>query len=269
MNATWKIATLLLGTIFLVPTASLAGDNDLSPRNIMEKSWWAGKVKGIEMLNELTIYDPHGQKRVRKTASIAKLYDGGETTKRLIRFLYPADVKGTGLLTYDYEKKDDDIWFFLPTMRKTRRIVSSEKSKNFMGSEFTYADITPPPVDDFTYKMLKQEDADDSKCWVIEITPKAKEIAEENGFSKKVAWVGQRDYTIRKAVYYDLQGKLLKEFSATDVTEVDTTDHRFLSLKMTMVNKQNGRKSTMEIKKHKLSKDIPDKYFSIRYLERI
>lgn len=269
MNAIWKIATLLLVTMFLVPVVSSAGDTDSSPRNIMEKSWWAGKVKGIEMVNTLTIYDPQGQKRVRKTASIAKLYDGGKTTKRLIRFLHPADVKGTGLLTYDYEKKDDDIWFFLPSMRKTRRIVSSEKSKNFMGSEFTYADITPPPVDDFKYKMLKQEDADNSKCWVIEIIPKSNSVAEENGFSKKVVWVGQKDYVVRKSIYHDLQGKLLKEFNATRVTEVDTKDHRFLSLKMTMVNKQNGRKSTMEMKKHKLSKDIPDKYFSIRYLERI
>ncbi|MBN1654859.1 MAG: outer membrane lipoprotein-sorting protein [Deltaproteobacteria bacterium] len=74
---------------------------------------------------------------------------------------------------------------------------------------------------------------------------------------------------VRKGIYYDLQGKLLKEFNATRVTEVDPSDHRFLSLKMTMVNKQNGRKSIMEIKKHKLSKNIPDKYFSLRYLERI
>ncbi len=89
-----------------------------------------------------------------------------------------------------------------------------------------------------------------------------------NGFSKRVVWVGQKDYVVRKGIYHDLQGKLLKEFNATRVMEIDPTDHRFLSLKMTMVNKQNGHKSIMEIKKYKLSKDIQDKYFSTRYLER-
>ena len=61
----------------------------------------------------------------RTIASVSKLYDGGKTEKRLMRFVAPADVKGTGLLSYDYEKKDDDIWFFLPSLRKTRRIASN------------------------------------------------------------------------------------------------------------------------------------------------
>jgi outer membrane lipoprotein-sorting protein len=50
---------------------------------------------------------------------------------------------------------------------------------------------------------------------------------------------------------------------------VDTQKHRFRAMKMTMVNKQNGRSSIMEINKIKLRADIPDKYFTTRYLERI
>ena len=104
--------------------------------------------------------------------------------KRLMRFTHPADVKGTGLLTYDYEKKDDDIWLFLPSLRKTRRIVSSEKSKSFMGSEFSYADMTPPPVEDFVHKKQKVETVDGVVCWVVESTAKSEDIAEGKRLSQ-------------------------------------------------------------------------------------
>jgi outer membrane lipoprotein-sorting protein len=271
MRATMRV---LCACCIAVMTATLAwplsaAAKDLSAREVIDKAWWSAKLDGAEMINTLTIINAKGQKRVRKTAGISKLYDGGQTEKRLIRFLKPADVKGTGLLSYDYEKKDDDIWFFLPSLRKTRRIVSSEKAKNFMGSEFTYADITPPPVDDFSYKMLRTEKAGGVECYVIESKPKNKTVAEENGYSKRVAWFGKKDFFIRKAVSHDLKGKLHKELKAEGIKEIDTVKHRYRAMKMTMVNKQNGRSSTMEVNKIKLRADIPDKCFTTRYLERI
>jgi outer membrane lipoprotein-sorting protein len=241
---------------------------ELSARQIVEKAWWSAKLDGAEMISTLTIVNAKGQKRVRKTASVSKLKDGGKTEKRLIRFLSPADVKGTGLLTYDYEKKDDDIWFFLPSLRKTRRIVSTEKSKNFMGSEFTYADITPPSVDDFKCKLLRKEKVGGTECYVVQLIPKTKKIAEENGYSKRVNWIGAADFVIRKSKIFDHRGKLHKELSVGQVKLIDPKKKRYRPMDMKMINKQDGRSSTMKVNKIKLRKNIPDKYFTTRFLER-
>jgi hypothetical protein len=48
----------------------------------------------------------------------------------LMFFKYPADVKNTAFLTYDYKDdgKEDDQWLYLPAMRKTKRIASGDKS---------------------------------------------------------------------------------------------------------------------------------------------
>ena len=72
-------------------------------------------------------------------------------------FTSPADVRGTAMLIYDYENKDDDMWIYMPAIRKIRRIVSSEKGKNFMGSEFTNADMSKPNMNDFDYRILSSE----------------------------------------------------------------------------------------------------------------
>jgi hypothetical protein len=243
-------------------------ETELSADVIMTRHHKATKLDGAESLTTLIIYNAKGDMRVRKMAIISKLYDDGDTEKRLIRFIEPADVKGTGLLTYDYEREDDDIWFYMPALRKTRRIVSSEKAKSFMGSEFSYADMTPPPVEDFTHRILKTETEGGVECWVIESVPKTDEVAEENGFSKQICSIGKQDYMIRKAIYYDLEGELHKELVVEDIKEIDTKKHRYRPMYMLMVNKQDGRKSEAKVEAIKLRLDIGDDYFTTRYLER-
>lgn len=259
---------------FIVPSmmttlalAFPAGAQTPTGYEIASKADQANKLDGSESVMTLTIINKAGQKRVRKLAAVSRLFEGG-TEKRLIRFIKPADVKGTGLLTFDYSKKDDDMWFFMPSLRKTRRIVASEKAKNFMGSEFTYADIAPSSLDDFTYKVLGSETVDGVDSWILEANPKTEDVADENGYSRRVARIGKKDYVIRRATYYDLDGELHKEFVAKDIKEIDTTKHRFRPLDLSMTNKQNGRRSVMTIDDIKLRTDVPDDYFTTRYLER-
>ena len=185
-----KIYAVIISLVFSV--IALHAQSQLTGQLIQEISIEATRVAGVEAVATMTIIDSKGRQRVRKLAQISKLYDNGQTEKKLIRFLSPADVKGTGFLTFDYREKDDDKWLYMPALRKTRRIVSSENAKSFMGSEFSYADMTPLAVEDFTYNILGEEDIIGVLCWIIEITPKDDDIADENGFSKKYLISGSR-----------------------------------------------------------------------------
>ena len=261
-----KIALLIL-SVFFILTGLKAGES-LTARQIMDRSFKATKLAGVEQLSTMTIIDDKGRERVRKITAVSKLYDDGETEKRIIRFLSPADVKGTGLLTYDYEKEDDDIWLFMPALRKTRRIISSEKSKSFMGSEFSYADMTPPTLDDFTYKILGEQELEGTLCWKIEMVPKDLDVADENGFSRRIAYIAKQDFVIRRAIYYDLDEELQKQLTVKEVKEIDTKNHKYRPIHMIMDNKQNGRKSVLKVDEIQFNPDVKDEYFTTRYLER-
>lgn len=263
-----KIRTfpLILGVFIFFSVIN--AQEDLTAEQIVDRSFKATKLDGSEATVTMTIIDNKGRERVRKIASVTKLYDDGATEKRLIRFLSPADVKGTGLLTFDYEKENDDMWLFMPALRKTRRIVSSEKSKNFMGSEFSYADMTPPTIEDFTYKILGEEEAEGVLCWKVEMVPKDDDVADENGFSKRIAFIAKKDFVIRRAVYYDLDGELHRELAVKEVKEVDPKSHKYRPMHMIMVNKQNGRKSILMVNEIQFSPNVKDEYFTTRYLER-
>ncbi len=263
-----KKTLVLFSSLLLFVVSQTITAEELTARQIIDKSDENSKVSGSESVSTMTIFDAKGRKRVRKVAQISKLYDKGETEKKLVRFLSPADVKGTGLLTYDYEKKDDDMWLFMPALRKTRRIVSSEKSKSFMGSEFSYSDMAPPVWDEFTFKKLGEEKVRGELCYKIEIVPNNDDIADENGFSKRVSSVSKKDFVARKSVYYDLDGELHKEMNINKVKKVDEKNNKYRPVDLVMVNKQNGRKSTLVVEKIVVSENVKDEYFTIGYLEK-
>jgi len=247
-----------------IPEAQ-AGDN---PRDIMARVAQTRKLAGSEAVVKMSIIDAKGQASARELTMATKLYDGGKTEKRIYRFLSPPDVKGTGVLVYDYEDKADDVWVWLPALRKTRRIISSKRSKSFMGSEFSYGDFNIPPLDDFKYKLVKEEGCADGTCYVIDIAPKSPSVAKAEGYSRKTYWVSKSKYVVVKGLYYDLGGKLLKELHMGGFKLLDSGKGRYRATRLEMVNKQNGRRSVFESKKVTFAPNTKDDYFTTRYLER-
>src|SRR6478735_12702857 len=137
------ICSITLGALAVaVPGTSVAAEP--SAKDIMEKVTVTRKLDGSEAVVKMTVTDDKKQTRERDITMATKLYDGGKTEKRIYRFLSPADVQGTSVLVFDYETKSDDVWIYLPALRKTRRVVSSQKSQSFMGSEFSYGDLNIP-----------------------------------------------------------------------------------------------------------------------------
>ncbi len=239
-----------------------------SARDIMDNVAESRKLDGSEAVIKMSIINEKGQSRDRQISMATKLYDGGKTEKRIYRFLSPADVKGTGVLVYDYADKADDVWIFLPALRKTRRIVSSQRSKSFMGSEFSYGDLNIPPLDDYKYKLVKEESMGGEPCYVIDVEPKSQDIAKSEGYKKKTLWISKQKFAVRKGLYYDLDGKLLKELKSDDIKLLDPKKHRYRAMHMEMTNKQNGRRSVFKSEKVSVAPNTKDEYFTTRYLER-
>jgi outer membrane lipoprotein-sorting protein len=239
-------------------------------KQIMQRSQDTMKLANLESVTTLVIRDDKGNQRVRKFSSATKEYPTEGVKKTIMRFLEPADVKGTGFLTYEYANsdKDNDMWLYMPALRKTRRIVSSEKAKSFMGSEFTNTDITSPKLDEYRYKLLAAEKIGETDCWKIEAVPATAEVAEEYGISKKINWVGKNDYITRKTEFYDQEGKLYKVLTADKIKLLDQAKALYQATDIAMENAQSGRKSQFLINKSALNPNLKDELFTTGYLGR-
>jgi len=241
---------------------------EMSGREIMEKVTITRKLDGSESTVKMSIYDDKGQVREREIAAATKLFDGGKTEKRVFHFLAPADVQGTGILIFDYESKADDMWIFLPALRKTRRILSSQGAQSFMGSEFSYADLNIPALDDFTYNLGKDDACGGETCYVVDVLPKTKETAANDGYSKKTYWVSKIKFVVMRGLFYAPDGKVLKELVTRDVKLLDPKNKRYRTMRMEMINKQNGRRSVFESTKMNFAPNTKDEYFTTTYIER-
>jgi hypothetical protein len=250
-------------------SSSVALAAGLSGQAIMEKVTLTRKLDGSEATVKMSMYDEKGRVREREIAMATKLYDGGQTEKRVYRFLSPADVKGIGILVFDYASKADDMWIFMPAMHKTRRILSSQGTQAFMGSEFTFSDLNIPPLDQFTYSIQKEEAcADGDTCWAIDVLPKSKAVSEADGYAKKTYWVSKTKFVVVRGLFYAPDGKLLKELIAHDIKLVDAKHKRYRSLHMEMVNQQNHRRSVFKTTKMSFAPNTKDEYFTTTYIER-
>jgi hypothetical protein len=78
----------------------------------------------------------------------------------LIRFTYPNDIRGTGFLVWKHPAAEDERFLFLPSLGRVRRIAGSEAQESFVGSDFSYEDISGRELDEFTYAL-----ADENAAW--------------------------------------------------------------------------------------------------------
>ncbi len=255
-------------TITLILLSMTAAQTEMTGEEIIKLAHDAQTMSGTEYIGTLAIYDKKGNHRTRKIAAASRDYPDVNVSKRIIRFLEPADVKGTGMLIFDHDDKDDDMWIFMPSLRKTRRIVSSDKGGSFMGSEFSNADLAAETMTDFNYKLIGEEDYSGELCWVVEVKPLDEDIAEDYGFYRKQVWIGQADHINRRVLFHDYDDELVKEQINSDIRLIDAENKKFQACEMQMVNFQNGRKSTMTMSDVVFNPNVKDEYFTIRYLEK-
>ena len=155
--------------------------------------------------------------------------------KSLVVFDTPRDIEGTALLSHAKILDPDDQWLYLPALKRVKRISSANKSGPFVGSEFAFEDFTAIELNKFDYTYVGKEPCGDLVCDVVERTPRY----ENSGYTKKVSWVDQTDFQLRKVEFYDRRGDLLKVLELRDYRNYDGIwrAHR-LSMNNVQTNKQ-------------------------------
>jgi outer membrane lipoprotein-sorting protein len=192
-----------------------------------------------------------------------KSFPGG-LEKRFIKFVEPAEVRGTAMLIVDNSINADEMWVYLPALKKTRRIVASEKGRNFMSSEFSNSDLTSPPLSDFINKHLAESGTDD--MWIIESTPLNEAIADDYGFSRKVSYIDKDSYRITKIEFFNFDNQVFKVLEVKSVHPLP--GGKYMIKDMIASNLLNNRTSEIVFNNIRDGVAIDDSFFSVQNLER-
>lgn len=258
----WAISFVMSS---IISSASFADDSAVE---IMKKNYLVSKVPTSKSTATYTLINTGGQKRVRETESLYKLKSGSSEAMRLVEFEKPADVRGTKILMIENGEADDDIWIFLPALKKVRRIVASNKKDSFAGTDFSYGDIIGYNVNDWNHKKTGTSNVNGTECVSIESKPKNRKIQEMVGYSKRISCIDIANYVVLRAEAYDVKGKLLKVFTMSDIKSIDEKRAKWQPMKITAENVTTKHKTIIEFSEFKANVSIADSVFTSRYLEK-
>lgn len=232
-----------------------------SGREIMQKVEERPEGNTQRSLIKMTLINRHGKTRERSILLCSKKF--GRDKKSVIYFQTPADVKGTGLLSWEYDNpaKEDDQWLYMPALKKSRRISGSSKNESFMGSDFTYDDFGDRNLDEDTHQLLREESLNGYDCWVVESRPKSK----DDFYSKRINWIRKDIAIVIQVQYYDDKEVELKKLTVSDIK---IQDGIWTAFKMLMVNHQENHQTVIEFKEVQYNLELGDQLFRVSTLEK-
>jgi len=214
--------------LFDADTGQLQVDSEGNQRYVVERHFVLDWLRALQFTGRLHI-DPKPE--------IVPNKDGAFRKAGLYPILEPFDLKGIGGLNYRYldPLRQDDLWLYLPSLRRVRRLSSAQRSEALFGQDIDvdsyggYAGQIPW----FTWKFLGKKpmlaslhgenmppvpckaDGGMTFCeaWenrpevlVVEGTPKAEAYA----FSKRIIYIDHESFFIVYTDLYDRGGELWK-----------------------------------------------------------
>ncbi|MGD0908614.1 MAG: outer membrane lipoprotein-sorting protein [Candidatus Acidiferrales bacterium] len=139
-------------------------------RKIMEDVYRQDTSHDVTMRANLDVFDRegHGKKKRFTYRRIGSLGD----SKTLVVFSDPEEIRGVALLSINRRGVSDRQFLYTPATQRVRSVPAQDRSARFIGSDFTYEDIAEHVLDDFTYRLLGDDETiDGHKTYKIEAAP--------------------------------------------------------------------------------------------------
>lgn len=201
-------------------------------------------------ITKMLLVTADGKEEARKM----KIYRMGD--KKVYFFLYPPGVEGVAFLSLS----DDQMYLYLPAFKKVRRIASSAKNENFMGTDMSYEDMTESS---YLEKYVPKIITDKENEVVLELNKKADA---DTSYGKVVLTIDKKTWVRTSADMYDKNGKLVKKMKCPEVKMID---NYATTMVVEMTDVQSGHKTKIIMEEVKYDIGLDDDLFSQRRLTRI
>ncbi len=234
------VLCLIAINLFAISSQSIA------KKNYEVTSGFKSSISNIDLI----LINNSGTKSNRIFKS--KILEQQNGNKNLIEFLYPKDILGTKLLTYEFLDKSDKQWLYLSAIKRTKKIANNNKSSSFMGSEFTYEDIMKSH-----YKKYQYEDnfKQISKVYIVTRIPKDS----TSGYKKQIMYINKKSFLLEKIEYFNKQNRL---FKICNFSNYKKQDNIYSPYKIHMKNILTKKESLLITKEKKIFANLKKQEFS-------
>lgn len=252
------IAFVALASVNHLAWADAARGLEIAQERKQRDQGWGDSLSTMEMV----LKDSQGASSTR-LMRIKNLEVDGDGDKGLTIFDQPRDVKGTAFLNHSHISEADDQWLYLPALKRVKRISSRNKSGPFMGSEFSYEDLSSFELEKYSFNYVNREQLNGVETYVLEQIPTDK----NSGYTKQIAWLDSEHYRPMKVEFYDRRGALLKTLTFKDYQQ--HLNKYWRAHKMVMVNHQSGKSTELITSGMEFKTGLTEKDFQKNVLKRV
>ena len=208
------IALLLLLGVGMVPAlageaASPEAESDAARvKEILNKvdRLWRGSTSVGQM--EMEVVTAHWSRTLRM-----KVYTEG-MERSLVRITYPAKEEGVATL-----KVGNNIWNYLPKIKRVTKVPASMMLGSWMGSHFTNDDVVKDSqyVRDYDTKITFEGERDGQGILELTLYPKPEAPVV---WGKIVSIIRAEDYIPLKMIYFDEDGEEVRVMAFGEIKEM-------------------------------------------------
>ena len=238
----------------------------LTAAEIVERSRQAFYYPGTDIKAKITmeLITDAGAKRTRILAMLRRNDPKSQNQKYFLYFHEPADVRRMVFMVWKYPEREDDRWLFVPALDLVRRVAADDKRSSFVGSDFTYEDVSGRDVSADTHSLLREEKVGERDCYVVQSVPKT--VVD---YTKQLSWIDKGSFLPLKEEYYDAQEQLFRVFTAdriesTAAGEGESKGTFPTIVRRTMKNIKAGHRTEVTYTSVSYNLGLKDEHFSER-----
>lgn len=203
-----SVAAVLCGVAAAVPAAGA------DAREIMREAQRRTEVASERYEGSLQVIDAGGRV-TDKRWQYERLGSHG-SSRSVLRFTAPAEVKGVALLIVNHPDRASDQWMWTPAIARERRIALQDRSTRFFGTDFSFEDLEERDIEQYEFRLLGEEPIDGVMCWQIEAWPRQTKISQ---YTKSRIWVRQDTYAYAQ-VENEVRGVLVRRLKYSSFERV-------------------------------------------------
>ena len=183
------------------------------------------------------------------------------TSKAVLRFTEPAEVKGVALLIVNHPDRASDQWMWTPAIQRDRRIALQDRSTRFFGTDFSFEDLEERDVNQFDYRLLGEEVVDGAACWKIESRPGARKTSQ---YTSSILWIRKDNYAFARIENY-VKDQAVRRLNYSDIQNVQGI---WTARQLEMTDVRRGSRTRLTLDKLEYNVPMKDEDFTLQAIRR-
>ena len=215
---------------------------------------------------DMILKDRTGVERLLEADLFWQKDDSTKLSRVLLTFDNPPDLRSASILVIE-KKPTNDMFMYLPELKKVRRITSQTVNGNMMGTDFTYEDFmrVQGMVGNFDLERAADEQVTDRSSFV---TVSRAKPGTESDYESIRSLVDQETCVPLRVEFFKKELPEPVKILTVDPKKIDSVESGWMPSELHMQDLRRGTSTTVVVQKIEVGVPIPKKIFTQTEMER-